>query len=62
MEFDFGVRDDAMALPLSIMLVDQGKCPDCDNQHYTLDITFFMFYMAVHFNGGGGSLSEDRVG
>jgi hypothetical protein len=60
MDVEFGKRDDAVALPLSIMLIDQGKCPDCDNQHYTLDITVAMFFVAIHFNHGGG-LNEDRV-
>ena len=62
-EFTFGRYDDMMALPLSIILVDQGKCKDCGNHHgYRFEIGVAMFYIRFTFGGDGHDINEDFIG
>ena len=62
-EISAGRYDDMMALPLSIILVDNGVCEDCQRHNgYYLEIGVFMFYVRFTFGGHDNDISEDFIG
>ena len=63
MDIEFGKSNEQMAIPLSVLIIDNGFCENCSEHHgYTLEIMFFMLYLRVDFDFDNHGMNEDRIG